>query len=105
MVKNRKITWKKTFLTNASYLILVFSDMECPYAIQSIWLSIGYLLLGLEEKKLSSLTYTPPSLAKLRNILGIDKRYSLQTIIPVGYSKEEKIKEKRKRLEEKSFYK
>jgi len=103
-LKKRKITWKKKFLTDAPYLILVFSDMKCPYAIQSTWLSIGYLLLALEDKELSSLTYTPPNTSRLRNILGIDRRYSLQTIIPVGYPKKEKMKEERKKIEEKVYF-
>ena len=102
-LKKKKISWKKPFLTDAPYLILVFSDMKCPYAIQSTWLSIGYLLLALEEKNIASLTYTPPNPAKLRNLLGINKRYSLQTIIPVGYPKKIKIKEKRKSIKEKVF--
>lgn len=103
-LKKRKITWKKKFLTDAPYLILVFSDMKCPYAIQSTWLSIGYLLLALEEKSLSSLTYTPPEPSKLGKILLINSRYKLQTIIPVGYSNEKREKELRKNIREKVFY-
>lgn len=99
-----KLTWKKPFLTEAPYLIAVFSNLKKPYAIQSTWLSIGYLLLALEEKGLASLTYTPPNPREVADILGVPNDFTLQTIIPVGLPKEEKQKEPRKKLHEVTFY-
>lgn len=99
-----KLTWKKPFLTEAPYLIAVFSNLKKPYAIQSTWLSIGYLLLALEEKGLASLTYTPPNPKEVADILGVPNDFTLQTIIPVGLPKEKKQKEPRKKLYEVTFY-
>lgn len=99
-----KLTWKKPFLTEAPYLVAVFSNLKKPYAIQSTWLSIGYLLLALEEKGLASLTYTPPNPKEVANILGVPINFALQTIIPVGLPGENKRKEPRKKLHEVIFH-
>ena len=99
-VKERKITWEKKFLENAPFLIIIFSDRNSPYYIQSTWLCIGYFLLALEEKGIASLTYTPPNADEIRKWLGMPSRYRLETIIPVGYSNEDKKKEERKDIEE-----
>jgi len=100
----RKLTWKKPFLTEAPYLIVVFSEVGKPYSIESTWLSIGYLLLALEEKGLASLTYTPPNPKEVANVLRAPEKFVLQTIIPVGLPKEDKLKEPRKSLYETTFY-
>ncbi len=91
-----KLTWRKSFLTEVPYLIAVFSNLKKPYAIQSAWLSIGYLLLALEEKGLASLTYTPPNPKEVADMLGVPNNFALQTIIPVGLPEEDKRKEPRK---------
>lgn len=97
-LEQRNITWEKPFLEDATYLIIVYADKHCPYTIQSTWLAIGYLLLALEENGLASLTYTPPDAEKVNSLLKVPKRYKLETIIPVGYPLEEKIKEPREPL-------
>jgi len=99
-----KLTWRKPFLTEAPYLIAVFSNLKKPYAIQSTWLSIGYLLLALEEKGLASLTYTPPNPKEVADMLGVPNNFALQTIIPVGLPEEDKRKEPRKKLHEVAFH-
>ncbi len=101
--RSRGISWRKPFLEEAPYLIAVFSIMGKPFAIQSTWLSIGYLLLALEEKGLSSLTYTPSNPSEIGKILGAPKEAMLQAIIPVGKGSEGKNKEPREGLEEKVF--
>ncbi len=101
--RSRGIDWRKPFLEEAPYLIAVFSTMGKPFAIQSTWLSIGYLLLALEEKGLSSLTYTPSNPSEVGRILGAPKEAILQVIIPVGKRSGEKKKEPREGLEKKVF--
>jgi len=101
---SRGFTWKKPFLTEAPYLIAVFAELGKPYAVQSTWLAIGYLLLALEEAGLASLTYTPPSSPELLEILRVPEGFQLQTIIPVGIAGEDKRKEPRKKLHEVTFY-
>ena len=99
-VRKRGISWKKPFLTEAPYLIAVFADIKAPYAKESVWLAIGYLLLALEEKRLSSLTYTPPNFEEIRTLLGVPKGHKLETIIPVGKKAKEKIKEPRMEIKD-----
>ncbi|ACJ75549.1 iodotyrosine dehalogenase 1 [Thermosipho africanus Ob7] len=89
------ITWQKSFLTEAPYLILVYSDKRFPFSKESTWISVGYLLLALEEKGLSSLTYTPPNPQDFNF-----STYKLEVIIPVGHGNDPKPKLKRKDLNE-----
>jgi len=102
-LKKRGITWRKTFLTQAPYLILVYSNKECPYSIQSTWIAIGYLILALEEQGLASLTYTPSKTIEINKALNVPKKYRLETIIPIGYPAKEKEKEPRMKPSEKIF--
>lgn len=96
----RGFTWKKPFLTEAPYLIVVLTNMTKLYAVESTWLSIGYLLLALEEEGLASLTYTPPNPKDVMTLLGVPSNFELQAIIPVGLPAEDKQKESRKGLHE-----
>jgi len=100
-LKERNITWRKPFLEEATYLIVVYTDKRCPYTVQSTWLAIGYLLLALEENGLASLTYTPSNPEKISYILNVPQQYKLEAIIPVGYPKGEKKKEPREPLHSK----
>ncbi|MET1160394.1 MAG: nitroreductase family protein [Thermoprotei archaeon] len=95
----RRITWRKEFLTSAPYLLLVLADTRQPYWRESTWLAVGYLLLALEEKGLASLTYTPPNPRAIAELLGIPRHFSLETIIPIGKPGEYKEKELRMKLE------
>jgi len=99
LIKN-KITWEKNFLSSAPYLILVFSDIRFPFSKESTWLSIGYFLLALEEKKLSTVTYTPPKPSEIGKIVNAPKFYKLEVILPVGYSNDSKKKQNRKKVDE-----
>lgn len=103
--KERNITWKKPFLTEAPILLLVFANKNEPHAIQSVWLSIGYLLLALEEKQLVTVTYTPSGYGWANNLLNIPKNYSLQVILPIGRAKPDikYRKQPRKSLQEITF--
>ncbi|SHH40052.1 nitroreductase family protein [Thermosipho atlanticus] len=96
---NHNINWKKEFLSNAPYLILVFSDKRFPFSKESTWLSIGYMLLALEEKNLSTVTYTPPNPKEISKIVNAPTLYNLEVILPIGYPNENKKKLSRKKLE------
>ncbi|MCE4616964.1 MAG: nitroreductase family protein [Desulfurococcales archaeon] len=102
-LRERNITWEKPFLSEAPYLIAVFSRRGEPYARESTWLAIGYLLLALEEKGLASLTYTPANPNVLAKMIGTPRNYMLETIIPVGLAGEDKKKENRLSLREAVF--
>ncbi|ACS90115.1 MULTISPECIES: nitroreductase family protein [Thermococcus] len=99
-LQDKGFTWKKPFLSDAPYLLLVFTDVRAPFAVQATWLAIGYLLLALEEEGLGTVTYTPPNPREIEELVNAPKHYKLQTILPVGYPNDEKPKYERKALED-----
>ncbi|QTA37765.1 nitroreductase family protein [Thermosipho ferrireducens] len=103
LLKNN-INWKKEFLTQAPYLIAAFSYIKAPFAKESLWISIGYILLALEEKGLSTVTYTPSDPKEISKILNTPAEYKLEVILPVGYSADNKKKCKRKNVNEIIFF-
>jgi len=86
--KKQGITPAKPFLTDVPALIVVASDIEAPYWLESTWISIAYILLEAENQKLGTLTYTPSDTTFLNRLLNIPDRYSPVAIIPVGYPAE-----------------
>lgn len=90
--KKRKISWEKPFLTEAPILILVFGKRTEPYWVQSVWTSVGFLILALVERGLSTLTYTPSDTSWVYDLLNVPREYVLQAILPVGYPKSEEVK-------------
>lgn len=69
------------------------------YATESTWLAIGYILIAIEEKSLSTVTYTPPHPEGLRELFGTPEKFRLETILPIGYSADPKQKEERQSTE------
>ncbi len=92
----KNITWEKPFLTDAPILLAVFSNQKMPYAAESTWLAIGYIILALEERSLSTLTYTPSYPENVRSVFNAPNEYKLETILPIGYSLDSKPKERRR---------
>ena len=82
--RERGITWRKQFLSEAPILILVFGKRGEPYWIESVWLAIGYLILAAEELGYSTLTYTPSKLRWANEMFKVPEEFILQAIIPVG---------------------
>lgn len=99
-LQEKGISWKKPFLEDAPALLLVFSSRGAPYPVHSTWLAVGYLLLALEERGISTVTYTPPHPEALRTNLEVPDEFRLEVILPLGYSADEKPKEERLPLEE-----
>jgi nitroreductase len=97
--KSKNITWQKPFLTDAPMLLVVFSNQAMPYATESTWLAIGYLTLALEERSISTLTYTPSYPENVRPSFNAPEQYKLETILPLGYSADPKPKEPRRPLQ------
>ncbi len=94
------IDWRKPFLTEAPYLILVFGERSQPYWLESVWISVGYMLLVAEELGYGTLTYTPSKVEWANKLLGVPDNYRLQVILPVGKPLEEKNPEERLSLRE-----
>ncbi|MHA1913101.1 MAG: nitroreductase family protein [Promethearchaeota archaeon] len=86
-------SFQKAFLEEAPILIIVSTNPNnpnIPYAVESCWLSIAYILLEIENNGLGSLTYTPSICLtdkknELNKILNLPEDEYIQTIIPVGY--------------------
>ena len=95
-LESKKITWRKPFLTEAPVLVTVFSNQTMPYSTESTWLAVGFLLLALEEKSLSTITYTPSYPEKVRDSLGVNEPYKLETILPIGFSADPSPKAERR---------
>ena len=83
------ITQDKPFLEEAPVLIVAFADVREPYAIESIWLSLAFLILAITAAGLGTLTYTPGEPDFLGPLLGVPGHYRPQAILPVGYPREE----------------
>lgn len=87
-LKDHNITPEKRFLTEAPFLVVVMALKSMPYWLESTWISIAYMILTIEEKGLSSLTYTPSQTDFLNPLLDIPKDYNVVTILPIGFSNE-----------------
>ena len=94
-LSGKKITPIKKFLIEAPYLIVVCSEKTAVYHVQSVWLSIGYMLLATEEEGLATVTYTPSRTAGIRELLKIPDGYIVEAILPVGYAAERPKKNRR----------
>lgn len=96
-LKDNKITPEKRFLTEAPFLVVVAASTTMPYWLESTWISIAYMILAIEEKGLSSLTYTPGETGFLNALLDIPDDYCVVAILPIGFTNEKELsKPKRK---------
>ncbi|MBD3207273.1 nitroreductase family protein [Candidatus Bathyarchaeota archaeon] len=98
-LSDSKISSNKPYLEHAPTLIAVLGRNDVPYSSESVWLSIGYMLLALEELGLSTVTYTPSDVKLVEKELPIPNSYRLEAILPIGYSDDEKQKEPRENLD------
>ena len=76
----------KPFLEEAPVLIVVLMRADAKYARESVWTSIGYILLALEEQGYSTVPYTPSNTYYPLAELDAPKGYRLEAILPVGLS-------------------
>ncbi len=103
-LKDHNITLEKRFLTDAPFLIVVVALKTMPYWLESTWISIAYMILTIEEKGLSSLTYTPGETAFLNPLLAIPQDHIVVTILPIGFSNEKtQSKPRRKNIKQLLF--
>jgi len=100
---SKGLSWRKPFLVEAPLLVAVLMDEKAPYARESVWVSIGFLLLALEELGLSTVTYTPSDTDLPLRELEVPEGYKLEAVLPIGYSAEDKPRESRYQLEEMVF--
>lgn len=93
----------KPFLEEAPLLVVVLMEAAAQYARESVWLSVGYILLALEEMGLSTITYTPSNTDLPLGELDAPDGFKLEVILPIGYSADDKPKEPKHSLEEVAF--
>jgi nitroreductase len=78
--------WKKPFLEEAPYLLVICSLSGQPYNAASTWLALGKVMMAATEEGLGSLCYTPSMPTFLRKVVNIASKYMPIAIVPVGYS-------------------
>jgi len=88
------ITPQKPFLEEAPCLIAVFYKTREPYAVPSVWVSIAFMLLQVEQEGLGATIYTPAG-ARLNGILLTPDEFQLAAILPIGISADNKRQERR----------
>ncbi len=82
-MKVHGITSQKPFLEEAPCLIAVFYKTREPYAVPSVWVSIAFMLLQVEQEGLGATIYTPAG-ARLNSILLTPDEFRLAAILPIG---------------------
>jgi iodotyrosine deiodinase len=81
----------KPFLTVAPYLIVVFRQLsgaqgeKIYYPVESVGISVGFLLSALNRFGLATLTHTPAPMSFLNELCGRPKNEKPFVLIPVGY--------------------
>lgn len=87
--------WHKPHLTDAPYLIVVFTQsygrtadgehVKHYYATESVGIAVGLLLASLHTAGLATLTHTPSPMNFLREVLARPDNERAFVVIPVGY--------------------
>jgi iodotyrosine deiodinase len=94
--------WRKPFLEEAPYLIVVFridyglgqqddgaeKKWKHYYVSESVGIAVGMLLCALHIAGLATLTHTPSPMGFLGEILGRPKNQRAFVVLPVGYPAE-----------------
>ena len=106
--------WKKPFLEEAPYLVIVSKCIYEPsptssernnnyYVNESVGLACGFFLVALYEVGLVALTHTPSPMGFLSDILKRPEHERPFLLIPVGYPSKNATIPKLKRKELKDF--
>ena len=93
----------KPNLTEAPVLIVVVGDTSAPNYKPSLWVSITYMTLAIEELGLATVTYTPSDPALVSNALDVPDGFMVESVLPIGFSADSKEKETRLKVSEITF--
>lgn len=83
--------WRKPFLEDAPALIVVFEVHKGPetprpyYVKESVGIAVGFLLAGLHQAGLATLTHTPSPMKFLNEVCDRPQEERAYVVIPVGY--------------------
>ena len=103
--------WKKPFLEEAPYLIVVFKEIydlngtkkkKNYYVNESVGISCGFLIMALHNSGLACLPHTPSPMGFLEKVLKRPKNERAYLLIPVGLPSE---KTRIPKLDKKEFNK
>lgn len=95
--------WHKEFIETAPYVIVVFKEdyglesaedehsapverqVKHYYSGESVGIAVGFLIAGLHQAGLATLTHTPNPMGFLRDLLGRPRNEKPFVVLPVGY--------------------
>jgi nitroreductase len=105
-------SFQKAFLEEAPILLIISTnsnDPNIPYAVESCWLSIGYILLEIENNGLGSLTYTPSICLtdkrnKLNKVVNLPDSEYIQAILPIGFYENRPVPKKIENIKKKRIH-
>ncbi len=86
-------SFQHEYLESAPLLLVVTTrprDPEVPYAVESAFLAVGYMLVMIEGLGLGTVTYTPSITQEkdsriLNQLLNLPEGEAVQVILPIGY--------------------
>jgi nitroreductase len=93
-VKRLGTDWRKPFLEDAPFLIIVFKQIYSMhnnlqskhyYVNESVGIAVGFLLTAIHKTGLVALTHTPSPMGFLAQILNRPENERAFLVIPVGY--------------------
>jgi len=93
-VKPLGTDWRKPFLEDAPFLIIVFKQIYSMhnnlqskhyYVNESVGIAVGFLLTAIHKTGLVALTHTPSPMGFLAQILNRPENERAFLVIPVGY--------------------
>lgn len=94
-MEHHDIGVEKIYFDKAPWLLCVFSQRELPYWYPSVWLSICNIINQLNAEGLNTVVYTPTLTSDFNELVGVDPKWSFQTMLPVGYAEDsEEVKER-----------
>ncbi len=94
----------KPMLTQAPVLIVVLGDTTAPNFKPSVWVSIAFAILAVEDRGLATVTYTPSDPVLVTEAVMAPDNFLVESILPLGYSNDPKKKGDRKSLSELAFW-
>ncbi|GAA4242787.1 nitroreductase family protein [Actinomadura meridiana] len=83
--------WRKPFLEDAPAVIIVFEVHKGPetprpyYVKESVGIAVGFLLAGLHQAGLATLTHTPSPMKFLNEVCDRPQEERAYVVIPAGY--------------------
>ena len=107
-LKKFKTNWKKQFLEEAPFLVVVFKKtftlsgekkIKNYYVNRSVGIASGFLLSSLHNAGLATLTHTPSPMGFLEKLLNRPSNEKAILLIPVGFpSKDAEVPDLKKKL-------